>query len=176
MQFAQFESPVGVVRMLASKHGLSAIYLPSQKESIEARLAPNGVQKGYGNLFLLQAEAYLACYFAGDLQYAPEIELDWAGSEFQKRVWRELLAIPAGETISYSELSRRLGNPRAVRAVGAAVGRNPISILVPCHRVIGSDGSLTGYAGGLEAKRFLLDHELSHLSETPQNEAVLTVV
>ena len=162
--------------MLASKHGLSAIYLPSQKKSIEARLAPEGVQKGYGNLFLLQAEAYLACYFAGDLQYAPEIELDWAGSEFQKRVWQELLAIPAGETISYSKLSRRLGNPRAVRAVGAAVGRNPISILVPCHRVIGSDGSLTGYAGGLEAKRFLLDHERSHLYETPQNEAALTVV
>lgn len=88
-----------------------------------------------------------------------DLPLDLQGTDFQKRVWNELLTIPYGKTVSYKELSIRLGDVRAIRAVAAANGANPVSIIVPCHRVIGSDGSLTGYAGGLWRKRWLLDFE-----------------
>lgn len=97
-------------------------------------------------------------YFAGELREFA-LPLAPAGTPFQKRVWLELVRIPYGETLSYSELARRVGKPRAVRAVGGANGANPIPILVPCHRVIGADGTLTGYAGGLERKRALLELE-----------------
>ena len=100
----------------------------------------------------------LDAYFAGALD-AFDLELDPHGTPFQQRVWKELVTIPYGETISYSELARRLGDPKLVRAVGLANGRNPISIVIPCHRVIGADGSLVGYGGGLERKRWLLEHE-----------------
>lgn len=100
-------------------------------------------------------ERALERYFAGDLR-AFELALAPAGTPFQQQVWRELGRIPYGETISYLELARRVGNPRAVRAVGRANGANPIPVVVPCHRVIGADGTLTGYAGGLERKRWLL--------------------
>lgn len=99
--------------------------------------------------------AALDKYFAGELR-AFALPLAPEGTPFQKRVWDELVKIPYGETISYSELARRLGDPQAVRAVGRANGANPIPIVVPCHRVIGADGTLTGYAGGLEKKRALL--------------------
>jgi methylated-DNA-[protein]-cysteine S-methyltransferase len=97
-------------------------------------------------------------YFAGERE---DFALDLApqGTDFQQRVWKELIRIPFGETISYSELARRLGDPKLVRAVGVANGRNPISIIIPCHRVIGADGSLVGYGGGLERKKWLLEHE-----------------
>jgi methylated-DNA-[protein]-cysteine S-methyltransferase len=99
-------------------------------------------------------------YFAGERRTF-DVELGAAGTPFQKRVWRELVRIPFGTTITYAELARRVGNPAASRAVGHANGRNPISIIVPCHRVIGADGKLTGYAGGVELKRRLLDWERS---------------
>jgi methylated-DNA-[protein]-cysteine S-methyltransferase len=100
----------------------------------------------------------LDAYFAGELE---DFDLTLAphGTPFQMRVWDELTKIPFGETISYSELARRLGDPKLVRAVGLANGRNPISIVIPCHRVIGADGSLVGYGGGLERKKWLLEHE-----------------
>jgi methylated-DNA-[protein]-cysteine S-methyltransferase len=90
-----------------------------------------------------------------------ELPLALAGTPFQERVWHALAGVAYGERISYSELARRVGSPRAVRAVGAAVGRNPVSVIVPCHRIVGADGSLTGYAGGLDRKRWLLAHEAS---------------
>lgn len=100
----------------------------------------------------------LDAYFAGELrEFSVEISAD--GTEFRRRVWAELLKIPYGETISYAELARRVGNPKASRAVGGANHHNPINIIVPCHRVIGADGALTGYGGGLENKRILLEHE-----------------
>ncbi|MEO6702790.1 MAG: methylated-DNA--[protein]-cysteine S-methyltransferase [Jatrophihabitantaceae bacterium] len=105
-----------------------------------------------------QARAQLAEYFAGD-RVSFELALAPAGTEFQQRVWQRLLAIPAGSTRSYGQLAVEIGNPKAVRAVGLANGRNPISIIVPCHRVVGSTGALTGYAGGLAAKQWLLEHE-----------------
>lgn len=105
-----------------------------------------------------QATAQLDEYFAG-VRRDFDVPLLFAGTEFQKKVWKTLLTIPYGHTVSYGEMARITGMPSAVRAVAAAVGANTISIIAPCHRVTGSDGSLTGYAGGLEAKRFLLEHE-----------------
>lgn len=97
-------------------------------------------------------------YFAGTRNQF-ELELDFAGTDFQKQVWQALLTIPFGETRSYSQIAEQIGNPKAVRAVGAANGRNPISIIAPCHRVVGASGGLTGFAGGLEAKQYLLTLE-----------------
>ena len=101
----------------------------------------------------------LRAYFAGDIAAIDTIEAESAGTDFQRMVWKTLRAIPAGETWSYSRLAKRIGRPDAVRAVGFANGANPISVVVPCHRVIGADGSLTGYGGGLERKAWLLRHE-----------------
>ncbi|HVY98541.1 MAG TPA: methylated-DNA--[protein]-cysteine S-methyltransferase [Dongiaceae bacterium] len=101
----------------------------------------------------------LKAYFAGDLAAIDDIAAESAGTEFQRKVWKMLRRIPAGETWSYNRLAKRVGRPDAVRAVGAANGANPISVVVPCHRVIGANGSLTGYGGGLERKAWLLRHE-----------------
>jgi len=119
------------------------------------------------NRFLRQAVDQLRAYFASQLRDF-DLPLDMQGTEFQKRVWQELLNIPYGETRSYSFVATAIGAPKAVRAVGAANGANPIPIVVPCHRVIGAGGSLTGYGGGLPLKRFLLDLEArhSHLFQT----------
>jgi len=113
------------------------------------------------NPFLRQAVDQLQAYFAGEL-HDFDLPLDLQGTEFQQRVWRELCKIPYGETRSYSFLAVALGAPKAVRAVGAANGRNPIPIVIPCHRVIGASGSLVGYGGGLPLKRLLLDLEARH--------------
>ena len=101
----------------------------------------------------------LAGYFAGDLAALAKIDWATAGTEFQRAVWAALITIPIGETLSYADLAARIGRPKAVRAVGLANGANPVAVVVPCHRVIGADGSLTGYAGGVERKRWLLEHE-----------------
>lgn len=103
--------------------------------------------------------AAVASYFAGDLHAIDVLPVETAGTAFQREVWQALRGIPCGMTISYGELARRIGRPEAVRAVGAANGSNPIGVVVPCHRVIGANGSLTGYGGGIERKRWLLDHE-----------------
>lgn len=167
MQVSKFRSPIGEIRMLATAKGLAAIYFADQVEAIESRLAPNGLRRGHGNVYLLQAEAFLACYFDGDLLYSPTIPVDWRGTPFQIAVWKALSETSPGKQVSYSDLASRLGRPRAARAVGRAVGANPLSIFVPCHRVVGSDGGLTGYAGGLAIKRYLLDHEARHCSQSP---------
>jgi methylated-DNA-[protein]-cysteine S-methyltransferase len=98
-------------------------------------------------------------YYAGDFKAIEGIETDGGGTEFQRRVWAELIRIPCGATITYGELARRLGDKNAMRAVGLANGRNPNAVVVPCHRVIGADGSMTGYGGGVERKIWLLKHE-----------------
>jgi methylated-DNA-[protein]-cysteine S-methyltransferase len=103
----------------------------------------------------------LAAYMGGDLAAIETLDVETAGTEFQRKVWQGLREIPVGTTTSYGALAKRIGHPSAVRAVGLANGANPIGIVVPCHRVIGSDGSLTGYGGGLERKRWLLRHEAS---------------
>lgn len=111
--------------------------------------------------------AALAAYFAGDLHAIDNLPVESAGTAFQHTVWRALREIPCGTTISYGELARRIGKPDAVRAVGLANGANPIGVVVPCHRVIGANGSFTGYGGGIHRKRWLLDHEGVH-ERTPR--------
>lgn len=145
-------SPVGALTLIARDAGLSAILWenddPKRVRVGELIAAPD-------HPILIQAERELRAYFAGE-RTSFSVPLDAIGTEFQKKAWAALLTIPYGETRSYRQLATQIGNPKASRAVGAANGRNPISIIVPCHRAIGSDGALTGFAGGLEAKRYLL--------------------
>ncbi len=118
--------------------------------------------------------AALAAYFEGDVHAIDALPVATAGTAFQESVWQALRSIPAGQTMSYSELARRLGRPAAIRAVGLANGANPIGIIVPCHRVIGANGSLTGYGGGLERKRWLLKHEATSRGVEPEGPATMS--
>ena len=129
---------------------------------MERRFPVETRKPGRGNLWLLRAEGFMCCYFAGDLDFSPEIPFDWQATDFQRSVWETLRTIPPASTLSYGEVAARIGNPRASRAVGAAVGQNPLALIIPCHRVVGSAGELAGYAGGLAVKRFLLEHERKH--------------
>ncbi len=149
--YAHLESPVGQLLLTAAGDTLTGLYLPREER------APDPAWDE-GGLFLDEVQRQLRAYFAGERQTF-DLPLDPVGTAWQRRVWVELARIPYGETISYAELARRAENPSAVRAAGAANGRNPISIVIPCHRVIGANGTLTGYSGGLEAKRWLLTHE-----------------
>lgn len=144
-------SPIGELTLFASDRGLAAVLWPNELRRI--RLLP--VTEDPQHPVLLETERQLNAYFRGELRQFT-VPLDFTGTEFQKKVWQALVAIPYGETRSYAEIARTIGHPTAVRAVGAANGRNPISIIAPCHRVIGSNGKLTGFAGGLDAKAFLL--------------------
>jgi len=150
--FKTIASPVGELTLVASERGLAAI-LWENDDPDRVRLSPR--VEDVDHPILNRAQAQLADYFAGTLQ-AFDLPLDFKGTDFQKQVWQALLAIPFGETRSYAEIARAIGRPSACRAVGAANGRNPISIVAPCHRVIGANGALTGFAGGLDAKRLLL--------------------
>lgn len=149
-------SPIGELLLLASATGLLQVFLPSSKgvpATSEERHDPSAY-------CLPEARTQLHDFFAG-AQQAFDLPLDEKGSEFQLRVWAALREIPYGSTCSYGDVAARVGaDPRtASRAVGIANGSNPIAIITPCHRVIGADGTLVGYAGGLHAKRWLLDHE-----------------
>ena len=117
-----------------------------------------GTPEGEETPQLAEARAQIAEYFAGT-RTAFDVPLDLRGTDFQVAAWRALADIPHGTTVSYGEQARRIGRPSAVRAIGAANGRNPVPVVLPCHRVVGADGSLTGFGGGLEVKRALLDHE-----------------
>ena len=152
MRYCTLTTPIGELMLTADDDGaLTAVHLPNRHPD------PAGWERD--DEHLADARRQLTEYFAGE-RTAFDLPLRPAGAPFQLRVWEALLRIPYGETASYGELARELGHPTAARAVGAANGRNPIAIVVPCHRVIGSDGSLTGYAGGLECKRALLDLEV----------------
>jgi len=148
-------SPVGKLKLVASDKGLVAVLWESDDPK---RVPLNDPLEEKSHPILVRAARQLEEYFAGK-RSSFNLPLDMRGTPFQKNVWEALLAIPFGETRTYGELARRLGTPRAARAVGAASGRNPISIIVPCHRLIGSAGELTGFAGGLDAKARLLDLE-----------------
>jgi O-6-methylguanine DNA methyltransferase len=138
------------LRLVASPSGLRSVRFGAAD--------PAGGERSDGNALLVEAVRQLRAYFAGELR-AFNLALDPAGTEFQKRVWKALLEIPYGETRSYGDLAEAIGSPKAVRAVGAANGANPIAIIVPCHRVIGAGGQLVGYGGGLPLKRRLLELE-----------------
>ena len=156
-------TPIGPMMIAADLAGsLRAALFSEQTEVVEAQL-----RRVYGeNSFTLTPSrdpsglsTRISHYFAGELAAIETISVETGGTDFQRDVWRELRNISCGTTLSYGELARRIGRPAAVRAVGSANGDNPVAVVVPCHRVIGADGSLTGYGGGIERKRWLLDHE-----------------
>jgi methylated-DNA-[protein]-cysteine S-methyltransferase len=153
--YKTMQSPVGELKLVASDEGLVAILWENDRPN---RVRLGELVENKKHPVLLETERQLREYFAGKRKKF-SVALDMRGTRFQKDVWEALLAIPFGETRSYGQLAKQLGNPRATRAVGAANGRNPVSIIVPCHRVIGSSGKLTGFAGGLETKAQLLGLE-----------------
>ena len=153
--YKTMSSPVGELTLVANESALAAILWENDKPT-RVRLGP---MRAIANTPILnEAEQQLNEYFAGT-RTRFELALDFVGTEFQRKVWAALLTIPFGETRSYSDIALQIGNANAVRAVGAANGKNPISIVAPCHRVIGKSGDLTGFAGGVETKKILLDLE-----------------
>jgi len=165
--FAVIDTPLGPAHALAHDGKLCALQLATMRfrsSSLLSRMEQLDVRRITDPAGVATA---LAGYFRGDLAALDAIEVDPTGTSFQRRVWAALRAIPHGETTSYGALARQLGMPTASRAVGAANGANPIWIVVPCHRVIGSSGALTGYAGGLDVKRWLLEHERAACGQSP---------
>ena len=158
MLYTTFDSPIGELLLAGDGTSLHGLYMQEGRTSIE----PGAGWKKAAEPFT-PVRDQLDEYFEGR-RTAFDLRLTMAGTAFQRRVWSALQEIPYGESISYGELARRIGIPSASRAVGTANGLNPIAVIVPCHRVIGADGSLTGYGGGLERKRFLLDLEAGALS------------
>ena len=153
--YKTMKSPVGELTLVGSDRGLAAVLWENDKPD---RVRMNVVGEDKKHPVLVETEWQLTEYFAGKRKKF-SVKLDFIGTEFQNKVWHALLTIPFGETRSYGEIARQLGNPKAMRAVGAANGKNPISIIAPCHRVIGATGELTGFAGGLKTKAYLLKLE-----------------
>lgn len=160
MRYTIIDSPIGELPVLRAEAGITALYLPAGRSRV--RIRPDWVRD---DAAFDDARTELDEYFAGIRQQFT-LRLDLRGSTFQLTVWRALLEIPYGETTSYGKIAAATGHPDGARAVGLANGQNPIPIIVPCHRVIGADGSLTGYGGGLDTKRWLLDHEARHAGLT----------
>jgi methylated-DNA-[protein]-cysteine S-methyltransferase len=158
--WTRYESRLGSLTLTADAGGrLSGLHFPGRGPVLaEADHRPD---------LLADSAAQLDRYFAGEIRaFGLELDLS-AGTPFQRAVWDALGEIPYGATSTYSEVARRIGRPDRVRAVGAAIGRNPLPVLVPCHRVVGADGALTGYSGGLQRKRLLLDHEAATAAGEP---------
>lgn len=151
--FSMMHSPVGTLKLVGGDGGLAGVLWENDKVSRTPHLQHAEAQQDHP--VLQEASRQLEEYFAGKRKHF-ELPLDFTGTAFNKKIWARLLEIPYGETRSYGELAKEIGSPGAVRAVGAANGRNPISIIAPCHRVIGANGKLTGFAGGLEVKAYLL--------------------
>jgi len=152
---AMVSSPLGTIELAATARGLAGCWFTDQRHHpgpIDAPMAPR-------NAFIAQAVRELDAYWQDALTAQFKVPLDPQGTPFQQAVWQALLQIPVSASTSYGAIARALGRPQAMRAVGAAVGRNPLGIIIPCHRVLGSDGALTGYAGGLERKVDLLRRE-----------------
>ncbi len=158
-------SPVGTLTLLASPKGLLGILWDVQRFTEQCQAVLTTFKQSQNHKIIIQTQSQLEDYFSGKRKVF-DLPLVLNGTEFQKSAWQQLMKIPYGKTISYAEQANRLGATNKARAVGTANARNPISIIVPCHRVIGSNGKLTGFAGGLDKKEYLLQHEsniLSHL-------------
>jgi methylated-DNA-[protein]-cysteine S-methyltransferase len=162
------DTPIGVLTITVTDAGVRTVVFPAERDdatipdgstATAGATAPGAA--GDGHPLAEAVVRQLAEYFDGERQDF-DVPLDPVGTEFQLAAWRALCTIPYGETVSYGEQAARLGDPRKARAVGAANGRNPIPIIVPCHRVVGADGSLTGFGGGIETKAWLLAHEERH--------------
>ena len=166
LEIAEVRSPIGTLVLAVRDGRLAALEFAERWQDRRACLSQR-----FGGAELHRAAdpagvaSRLAAYFGGDLAVLDRVAVDAGGTAFQRRVWAALRSIPPGETVSYQTLAQRIGAPAAVRAVGAANGANPVAIVVPCHRVIGADGRLTGYAGGIERKRWLLAHERAGVLE-----------
>ena len=161
-----FNSPIGSLTLGVRDGVLCALCFddhPNERKRILSRYKSEEIRDGENR----EVTRLLQEYFEGHLEALGKIEVEPSGTPFQLRVWAQLREIPPGETIAYSDLARAIGSPAAVRAVGTANGANPIAVVIPCHRVIGANGTLTGYGGGLERKRWLLDHEERYRS-TPR--------
>lgn len=158
LSFMEMPSPVGVLKLVATDTALVAV-LWENEDPKRVRLAE--LIENTQHPILLGTQKQLNEYFAGQRQKF-DVPLDFEGTEFQQKVWQALLTIPFGETRSYKDIAEQVGNVKAVRAVGAANGKNPISIIAPCHRVVGANGKLVGFAGGLENKDILLKIEKLH--------------
>ena len=160
----RFETPIGSAKIVCDPRGRLRVFGWFDREDRWER----DFNARYGGTDLMpQSNPFgftdaMRAYFQGDIAVIDTLPVAFAGTDFQNKVWAALREIPAGETTSYGALARKLGEPKAMRAVGLANGSNPIGVVVPCHRVIGADGSLTGYGGGLERKRWLLAHESRH--------------
>jgi len=158
--FSVLDSPIGELLLVGDGQHVTTIWMQSHRAEWRRTNAWQRDDRAFAI-----ARAQLVEYFSGDrLEF--DLPLAAVGTDFQRKVWRELCRIPYGVTISYGELARRIGQPGAARAVGLANGSNPLPIVVPCHRVIGADGSLTGFGGGIERKRWLLAHEARYASVT----------
>lgn len=157
---AYYDSPIGKLRITADEDGITTLYFMVEMDDIE-------LEQSNLNDELLRCIEQLDKYFNGELREF-DLKLNPKGTEFQRRVWNEILKIPYGKTKSYLELSRMLGNEKSIRAVARANGENKIAIIIPCHRVIGSDKSLTGYAWGIWRKKWLLEHEAAVVSNERQ--------
>ena len=163
--FDRFESPIGTMVVVFDATGqVRALDFNDYEPRMHRLLWVQNASAGEPpvlthHLAPAEVSTRLTAYFSGEIQALDRLEVGYGGTPFQREVWRALRTIPAATTISYGELAARIGRPNASRAVGAANGANPIAIIVPCHRVIGSNGTLTGYGGGLERKRWLLAHE-----------------
>lgn len=155
LSFMEMASPVGQLKLVATETALVAVLWENENPN-RVRLAE--LIENTQHPILLETQKQLNEYFAGQRQVF-DLPLDFEGTEFQQKVWQALLAIPFGETRSYKQIAEQVGNVKAVRAVGAANGKNPISIIAPCHRVVGANGKLVGFAGGLENKDILLKIE-----------------
>jgi len=154
MKEVYIATPLGTAKIVGNKDGIAQISV-AHKQAVSTEI-PKELQ---------QAVYQVTAYFKGNLKEF-NLKLNPQGTDFQQKVWKELLKIPFGKTVSYLELSKKIDNVKAIRAVAAANGKNPLWIVVPCHRVIGSDGSLTGYAGGLWRKQWLLEHERGEKQQT----------
>ena len=154
--YSIIDSPIGKLMLVGEGRTLTGLYM----ENYKAAWARHREGRR-DDAALKPAREQLTAYFAGELKDF-DLHLDGQGTEFQRKVWTALCAIPYGETVSYGEIARRIGHPEGPRAVGLANGQNPIAVIVPCHRVIGANGTLTGYGGGLPRKKWLLAHEAGH--------------
>lgn len=160
------ESPLGWIRLAAGHGRLTGLHIEPDSPFLIDTGARQPDSSGADQLLLAEAARQLTEYLAGRRR-AFELDLAPPGSRFQRQVWSEVLEIPFGATVTYGQLARRIGRPGAARAVGQANAHNPIPVIIPCHRVIGGDGDLTGYRGGLSHKRWLLDHEARVATITP---------
>ena len=158
--YTVMKSPVGDITLVADTDRLCAIYLPNQKPD---RMKFPDLESKDSDPILKSAVKQLGSYFSGKREKF-DVSLRPVGTDFQEQVWKALRSISYGKTVSYGDIAKKIGNPKAVRAVGSAIGKNPLSIMIPCHRVIGSNGNLTGFAGGLPTKEFLLKLETQAIS------------